>query len=101
MWKRLFLAVFILLAMEVGLFLLLIPWSQAWTRNYFVVHLPFLRTLFLNQYFSGAVSGLGLLNLWAGLSEAWKFRETVKAMDAREAAEAARLKDLEQRVQAD
>ena len=101
MWKRLSLAVFILLSLEVGLFLLLIPWSQAWTKNYFLVHLPLLRALFLNQYFCGAVSGLGLLNLWVGFSEAWRFRERVKAMEMREAAEAARLKELEQRVHVD
>ena len=101
MWKRLFLAVFILLAVELGLFLLLFPWSQAWGRNYFVQHVPGLRALFFNQYFCGAVSGLGLVNLWVGFSEAWNFRERLREMEAHEAAEAARLKDLQQRVHVD
>ena len=101
MWKRLFLAVFILLAIEVGLFLLLFPWSHVWARNYFLLRVPGLRALFSNPYFCGAVSGLGLVNLWVGFSEAWNFRETLRVLEAHEAAEAARLKDLEQRVHVD
>ena len=101
MWKRLFLAVFILLCFEIGLFLLMFPWSSAWDKNYFLVLIPLLREPFQSPYFRGAVSGLGLVNVLLGLGEAWRFRDTVRAMETIEAAEAARLKDFETRVHAD
>jgi hypothetical protein len=54
---------------EVGLVLILIPWSVLWERNYFVVLLPGLQDLVTNNFVRGAVSGLGLINLWAGLAD--------------------------------
>lgn len=100
MWKRLFLAVFILLSIEVGLFLLMFPWSSAWEKNYFLTRVPGIRALLSSNYFRGALTGLGLLNIWVGLSEAWHFRDRIKALEAREAAQAGGLKESE-KVHAD
>lgn len=55
--------------LEVGLLLLVLPWSSFWERNYFAYTWPFLRPLIANDYVRGAVSGLGLLNLLAGFAE--------------------------------
>ena len=55
--------------LEVGLLLLVLPWSTFWDRNYFAYAWPFLRPLIANDYVRGAVSGLGLLNLVAGFAE--------------------------------
>ena len=55
--------------LEVGLLLLVLPWSTFWERNYFAYTWPFLRPLIANDYVRGAVSGLGLLNLVAGFAE--------------------------------
>ena len=52
---------------EVGLLLMVLPWSAFWERNYFVVHLAGLQPLFTSAYFRGGVSGVGVLNLAAGL----------------------------------
>ena len=54
---------------EVGLLLIVLPWSGFWERNYFVYALPFLEPLFLSAYFRGAVTGIGFLNLAAGFGE--------------------------------
>ncbi len=54
---------------EVGLFLILIPWSDFWDRNYFVYALPALRVLMLNNFVRGGVSGLGVVNLIVGMAE--------------------------------
>lgn len=54
---------------EVGLLLMVLPWSGFWDRNYFVYAIPALEPLFTSPFFRGAVSGLGLLNLGAALSE--------------------------------
>jgi hypothetical protein len=54
---------------EVGLVLLVVPWSPFWDRNYFVQMWPALETLTRSNMIRGAVSGLGVVNLWAATSE--------------------------------
>lgn len=57
------------LLLEVGLLLVLIPWSRFWERNYFADLMPAIRLLITNNYLRGAVSGLGLINIWLALTE--------------------------------
>lgn len=57
------------LLLEVGLLLILVPWSSFWDHNYFADSLPLLRDAIANNYVRGAVSGLGLLNVYAALAE--------------------------------
>ncbi len=54
---------------EVGLLLVVVPWSSFWERNYFLQMLPVLRPVLTNAFVRGAVSGLGVVNLCAGLIE--------------------------------
>lgn len=51
--------------------LLFAPWSMFWERNYFAGLLPSIGWLVSNDFVRGAVSGLGLINLVAGLAELW------------------------------
>lgn len=55
--------------LETGLLLVLIPWSAFWERNYFVEWSAELSALLTSNYTRGAVSGLGLVNVWAALAE--------------------------------
>jgi hypothetical protein len=55
--------------LEVGLLLLLVPWSSFWERNYFAVAWPWFEDLLRNNYVRGAVSGLGIVNLLMGFAE--------------------------------
>jgi hypothetical protein len=48
---------------------MLIPWSAFWERNYFVEWSPVLTGALTSNYTRGAVTGLGLLNVWAALAE--------------------------------
>ncbi len=48
---------------------MLIPWSAFWERNYFVEWSPALTGALTSNYTRGAVTGLGLLNVWAALGE--------------------------------
>ena len=57
------------LSVEVGLVLIIIPWSAFWDRNYFATAIPPLQDFITNNFVRGAVSGIGLLNLGAGLME--------------------------------
>jgi hypothetical protein len=55
---------------QVGLLLIVMPWWPAfWEHNYFALAYPPLRTLLMNNYVRGAVSGLGFVNLFAGFAD--------------------------------
>ncbi len=55
--------------LEVGIILVVVPWSTFWDRNYFAESLPLLQEVTRNDFVRGAVSGIGVLNLAAGLSD--------------------------------
>jgi riboflavin transporter FmnP len=55
--------------LEVGLLLMVLPWSGFWDRNYFGMALPALQPILTNNFVRGAVSGLGVVNLLAGVTE--------------------------------
>jgi hypothetical protein len=57
------------LLLESGLLLVLIPWSAFWDRNVFLEWLGSAGTLLTSNYARGAITGLGLLNVWAALAE--------------------------------
>jgi hypothetical protein len=61
--------VLIALFIEIGLLLVVLPWSAFWDRNYFGAALPALRPIITNNFVRGAVTGLGLVNLVAGATE--------------------------------
>ena len=73
---RLGIIVFALFCIELGIFLLLYPWSQAWNRNRFFYLKPQFRPFLLSEQFRGAVSGLGVLNLVIGILELFRLRRT-------------------------
>ena len=64
--RRLFL---VLCFFEIGVVLIVIPWLAFWDRNYFAQLAPPLQALITNNFVRGAVSGLGLINISAGLVE--------------------------------
>ena len=66
MLKRLLLVAYFI---EVGLLLVLVPWSPFWERNYFLTAIPALQEFIRNNYLRGAVSGLGVVNLLMGFNE--------------------------------
>lgn len=48
---------------------MLIPWSAFWERNYFLESSSALGELLKNNYTRGAITGLGLVNVWAAIAE--------------------------------
>ena len=54
---------------EVGLLLIVLPWSQFWEHNYFAQSWPLLAPLVTNSFVRGGVTGLGFVNLLAGVAE--------------------------------
>lgn len=55
--------------LEVGLLLVLVPWTTFWERNYFAVSTPALHEFVRNHFVRGAVSGLGVVNLLVGFKD--------------------------------
>jgi len=66
--------VFITLCLEIGLFLLIFPWTDYWGNNYFSNLLPQMETLWDNMYLRGAVSGLGVANLYISFVEIFRLK---------------------------
>src|SRR5215813_2333517 len=61
--------ILIVLCLEMGAFLLYLPWSSFWEQNYFLHHLPSsLRVFLLHSSFRGIVSGLGVLDILVAIS---------------------------------
>jgi hypothetical protein len=61
--------VYVAFFLEVGLLLLVLPWSAFWDQNYFADTWAWTRALVANNFFRGAVSGVGLVNLCAGFAD--------------------------------
>jgi hypothetical protein len=51
------------------LILIVAPWSAFWDRNFFASALPVIERIVASPYARGAVSGVGLVTLLAGLAE--------------------------------
>jgi len=69
----------IVLFFEVGIVLMVMPWADFWEENYFLLSQPSLLAIASNPFVRGAVSGLGLVNVCAGLAELWRL---VRALGA-------------------
>lgn len=63
-----------ILCFEVGLFLFLFPWLDRWDYNYFAGLFPAYKAYWSSPYFRGAVSGLGLVNIYISLVEVVRLR---------------------------
>jgi len=63
------------------------PWWPAfWEHNYFALAWPPLRTILENNFVRGAVSGLGVVNLFAGFADLAYFFGPPRPVDRREPA---------------
>lgn len=77
MWmNRIWLVVFVLFCLEVGIVLMVGPWTRAWTENSLGVSYPALHEFLMNGFVRGAVSGMGVVDFWIGVARAVSYRET-------------------------
>ena len=75
--QRIWLVVFVLFCLEVGIVLMVGPWTRAWTDNSLTTSFPALHDFLMNDFVKGAITGLGLVDFWIGISRALSYRETV------------------------
>jgi hypothetical protein len=59
----------------VGVLLVILPWRPEWTDNHLLMASPGLRAFVANGFVRGICSGLGVLDIWIGFSEAIHYNE--------------------------
>ena len=69
MGRLLFSIASIFFCLEIGLFLVFIPWSELWTGNYLLTYVPAFRVVILHNVFRAAVTALGGIDILIGISE--------------------------------
>ena len=76
-FSRLSSVLFIVFCFELGLFLLIYPWTDSWSDNYFAwvvsggVQSNW-HEFWNNSYVRGGVSGLGVVNVWIAILEVFR-----------------------------
>lgn len=73
--RRTGLVLYILICLEVGMLLLVVPWTRVWSNNGFLLRHLALRAWAMQGFVRGAISGLGLVNLWLGIWEGVHYQE--------------------------
>lgn len=74
--QRVFVIVYVLFCIELGLVLVVLPWWPGyWFSGAWLTPWPELRRLVMSGFVRGAVSGLGLLDIWLGIMEAVRYRD--------------------------
>ncbi len=78
-WQsRLLRICFVIFTFEIGAFLVVVPWmEESWALNTFQEWIPPLQAIWINPYFRGAITGLGLVNIYIACRELVRlFRRT-------------------------
>ena len=65
---------FVVIWLEVGVILAIFPWSLQWQNNYFSWLSQDWHNLWVNPYFRGAISGLGVINVCLSLIDVLRLR---------------------------
>ena len=65
---------FIAFCLELGLFLLIFPWTEYWGGNFFSSLVPEWHRYWENMYVRGAISGLGVADLYISFVEILRLR---------------------------
>ena len=93
MVEKLTVIFFIILCLLLGFYLILSPWDTLfgnWGENYLLVFVsdragfPVLQRTVASNWFRGAVSGLGILNLFIAFWELAHFKENVALLEEQE-----------------
>jgi hypothetical protein len=108
MSSRLSVIFYIILCLEIGIVLTVLPWVphgwfglSDWGNNYFLLLAAHkagygVQRWVASGWVRGAVSGIGILNLGMGIWELINFRQTVRALDAGQpSVESSRVKSPE------
>jgi len=76
---------YIVFCFELGAFLFVLPWISLWSKNYFVDQYPLVSSIALNYSVRGAISGIGLADVWLAIYELWRLRRHLGLVQSRPA----------------
>jgi hypothetical protein len=76
-FQRLTSVLFVIFCFELGLFLLIYPWTDGWSDNYFAWAVrgsiqTTWHSFWNNSYVRGCISGMGVVNLWIAVTEVFR-----------------------------
>ncbi len=112
MSSRLSVIFYIILCLEIGIVLTVLPWVphgwlglSDWSNNYFLLLAAHkagygVQRIVASGWVRGAVSGIGILNLGMGVWELINFRQTVRALDSGQPSVESSRQKLPERVTA-
>jgi hypothetical protein len=72
---RIGLVIKVIFYIEMGILLVVLPWISVWTDNNLILAYPTLRAILQHNFVRGAVSGIGLVDIWIGIWEAVHYRD--------------------------
>lgn len=67
--QRVSIVILVVFCFYVGLLVFLLPWTRYWNENHYLLTFSSLGRLMSSGITRGVVSGLGLLDVWIGISE--------------------------------
>ena len=74
--QRLSLFVLVLFCVYLGVLVMILPWwTRVWDHNVFIQSRPALAAVLNNGAVRGLISGIGMLDVWIGISEAVHYRD--------------------------
>jgi hypothetical protein len=73
--QRLLLVVEVAVAVWAGLLVMALPWTRLWTENPLLAGWPTLKDFLDQNFVRGLISGIGLVDIWMGISEAVQYRD--------------------------
>ena len=80
--SRVLTILYVVVCFEIGVFLFVLPWLSIWDKNYFVAHYPLVSAIALDYFVRGAISGIGLADIWLAIFEMWRLRRILGLVEA-------------------
>jgi hypothetical protein len=72
---RIWLVIRVAFFVELGMVLVVLPWTRGWTENSLLLAYPEVRLFVQNNFVRGLISGLGFLDIGFGVWEAVRYKE--------------------------
>jgi len=74
--QRLSLVVLVIFCLYLGLLIAVLPWwKEMWDQNELLLQFPTIREILIKGPVRGLISGIGILDLWIGVSELIHYRD--------------------------
>jgi hypothetical protein len=72
--RRLLLVIEVAISVWAGMLVIVLPWTRLWTENPLLSGYPDLRYVLNLSFVRGMISGIGLVDIWMGVSDASRYR---------------------------